>query len=503
MTLKEVMGIIHYKSYKIPADMRRAVFHSLCHDSRKAMPGVLYFCRVGALIDGHIYAKYAYQNGARYFVVEHEVDLPADAAQIIVEDATAEMTRLAIAFYQDPGKEMTLIGITGTKGKTTVALSVYNIACSYGIMMGYIGTNGIYYGGKRLETVNTTPDALELQKSLREMRDFGVTHVVVEVSSQALKQYRTAGLQFRICAFTNLYEDHIGGVEHADMNEYKACKRRLFTDHSPETVIVNSDDPEADYMIEGVTYKKLIRVSAMGDGAADLYASNGIKIKSGIRPGISFDCHFKNVLGGCDSIFIPLPGLYSIQNGLLTMAICRELGIPKDFIIEELSKLRIPGRFETVELESRKGTLFIIDYAHNGTSLTAVLNALREYEPKRIICLFGSVGGRTFGRRAELGLAAREGADVIIITSDNPDNENPYRVMNDIQKAFEGSDKPVFQIEDREEAVKKAYEIAEDGDFVLLAGKGHETYQLVMGRRIPFSERRILEMADRYAMIMG
>ncbi len=502
MTLKEVMGIIHFKSYSIPKDMHKMTFHFLCHDSRKATPDSLFFCKVGALTDGHIYAKYAYENGARYFVVERELDLPEDAAQILVQNASLELTRLAIAFYNDPGKELTLIGITGTKGKTTIALSVYNIACSYGIMMGYIGTNGIYYGGKRQETVNTTPDSLELQKTLREMRDFGVTHVVIEVSSQALKQNRTAGLRFQTCAFTNLYEDHIGSVEHADMQEYMDCKKKLFTDHAPETVIVNADDPVSSYMVKDVTYKNLIRVSAAGDETCDLYAKNGMRVKNGIRPGIAFDC-FSRENSNKENIFIPLPGLYSVQNGLITEAVCHTLNIPQDFMTEAFSKLRIPGRFETVELESKKNALFVIDYAHNGASLTAVLNALRDYQPNRIICLFGSVGGRTFGRREELGLAAREGADVIIVTSDNPDNENPNKVIADINKALEGTNKPVYLITDREEAVKKAYEIAEDGDFVLLAGKGHETYQLVMGERLPFSERRILEMADRYALIMG
>jgi UDP-N-acetylmuramoyl-L-alanyl-D-glutamate--2,6-diaminopimelate ligase len=190
------------------------------------------------------------------------------------------------------------------------------------------------------------------------------------------------------------------------------------------------------------------------------------------------------------------PGLYSVENGLLTFAVCRLLGISTEFILSQLSKLSIPGRFEVIELESRPNTLFVIDYAHNGASLTAVLGALREYEPRRIICLFGSVGGRTFGRRAELGIAAKKGADVIIVTSDNPDNEDPMDVINDINASLEGTDKPVYLIPDRKKAVEKAYEIAEDGDFVLLAGKGHENYQLVCGAREPFSERRILERVN-------
>jgi UDP-N-acetylmuramoyl-L-alanyl-D-glutamate--2,6-diaminopimelate ligase len=193
---------------------------------------------------------------------------------------------------------------------------------------------------------------------------------------------------------------------------------------------------------------------------------------------------------------MPSPGLYSVENGLLVISICLLLGIKMEHILRELARLSVPGRFEAVALKSKPDSLFIIDYAHNGASLKAVIDALREYEPSRIICLFGSVGGRTFGRREELGKVASENADVIIITSDNPNNENPMRVINDIREAVGETDKPVYMIPDREEAVMKVYELAESGDYILLAGKGHETYQLIMGERVPFSERRILELAD-------
>ena len=193
---------------------------------------------------------------------------------------------------------------------------------------------------------------------------------------------------------------------------------------------------------------------------------------------------------------MPSPGLYSVENGLLIISICLALGMKLEQIIKELSTLSVPGRFEAVPLKSKPNSLFVIDYAHNGASLKAVIDALREYEPRRIICLFGSVGGRTFGRRAELGKVASENADVIIITSDNPNNENPMKVIEEIREAVGETDKPVYMIPDREDAVMKAYELAEGGDFVLLAGKGHESYQLILGERVPFSERKILELAD-------
>ncbi len=503
MTLKEISDLINCADadYSLPKKLSDCKILSLCHDSRRASFDCLFFCRRGAVSDGHMFAFNAYDNGARFFVVERYLELPPDALQILVENATEELKRLAIKFYGDPAKELTLIGITGTKGKTTTALSIYNIACRYGIMMGYIGTNGIYYCDNVIESINTTPDTLELQKNLRDMVECGITHVVIEVSSQALKQDRVAGLDFDICVFTNLYKDHIGGVEHPDMNDYMSCKRRLFTSYNVKHIVVNSDSPESKYMIDGVSCEGLVKVSSKGDASADIRAVDCQRAKNGINPGVSFKCVLSDEIS--KDIFIPLPGIYSVENGLLAIAVCMHLGIDIDFIAECMKELRIAGRFETVFLSTKPNSLFVIDYAHNGASLCAVLNSLRDYSPSRIICLFGSVGGRTFSRRRELGEAAGEYADVIIVTSDNPDNERPMDVINDINEALSGCEKPIYLIADREEAIKKAYELSQDGDMILLAGKGHETYQLIKGERYPFSERRILERIDKFALVMG
>ena len=501
MKVKEIMENIRYLSWSIPKELRGREVFSLCHDSRRATPNCVFFCKAGAVTDGHRYAMNAYMNGARLFVVERKIELPEDAGYILVENSTEELNRLAVLFYREPAKDMRLIGITGTKGKTTVALSVYSVSRALGMQIGYIGTNGVYYGDHMLETANTTPDCPELQRILRDMRDEGINTVILEVSSQALWQDRIYGLQFEICAFTNLYEDHIGGVEHPTMEHYAECKRRLFRDYGAKSVVVNADSPMADYMLEGGDFERVIKISAVGRENCDLFARNIRRAKIGVRPGISFDCcagndssfPFEDV---CTEAFIPLPGVYSVENGLLTYGICMLWGFDSANVTRKIAELRVPGRFETVTLSSRPDSLFVIDYAHNGASLSAVLNALREYEPRRIICLFGSVGGRTFGRRAELGRAARQGADVVIVTSDNPDNEEPMHVIEEIAEALEGWDKPYFLIPDRREAVERAFDLAEAGDFILLAGKGHERYQLIRGERVPFSEREILERAD-------
>ncbi len=500
MKIKDILSEIEVISSYIPDAMNRRRILSLCHNSKYATPTCAFFCKAGALADGHLYAPHAYENGARIFIAERELDLPDDAAIIITPSTTAALNKLAIQFYNDPSKEIKIIGITGTKGKTSIAISAYKIALSAGIKAGYIGTNGIYYNGKMFETANTTPDVLELQKALREMANDGVSHVMLEISSQALWQERTYGLEFDSCVFTNLFTDHIGGYEHPTFEHYRDSKRRLFTEYKAKNIIINSDSEHASYMTDGVVCDNMITTSAKGNTECTLYAKNAQKSKKGMLPGVSFELHSNNRAIAdtkkAHQVFMPSPGLYSVENGLLIISVCLMLGIRLEHILRELSTLSVPGRFETVTLHSKPDSLFVIDYAHNGASLKAVIDALREYEPSRIICLFGSVGGRTYGRREELGKAASECADVIIITSDNPNNENPMNVIEDIRAAIGETDKPVYMIPDREKAVMKAYELADAGDFILLAGKGHETYQLIMGERVPFSERKILELTD-------
>ena len=506
MTIRDIMGMIEIRSSHITRFGENRRILSLCHNSRYATPNSLFFCKGGALTDGHIYAPHAYKNGARLFIAERELDLPPDASVIIVPNTQEALCKLAVWFYREPAKSLRIIGITGTKGKTTVALSVYGIASEAGVRIGYIGTNGVYFNGQRLETANTTPDVLELQKTLRSMVDAGIDTVVIEVSSQALWQNRTYGIEFDTCVFTNLYEDHIGGVEHPTFEHYRDSKKKLFTDYKVQNIVINADSEYSHYMLDGVQCANVITTSAKGDKNCALYAGYTKKTRDGIIPGISFVC-----FGGINAdisfksdgqnIFMRAPGLHNVENGLNTVAVCMLLGISPEFIAESFARLSVPGRFEVITLKSRPDSLFVIDYAHNGASLTAVLKALREYEPERIICLFGSVGGRTFGRRSELGAVARENADVIILTSDNPNNESPMSVINEINAAIGETDKPVYMIPDREKAIEKAVEISRAGDYVLLAGKGHETYQLICGERIPFSEQEILYHVDKLNLI--
>ena len=494
MKISDILNEINVISSYIPDDYLGKDIISLCHDSRRATPGSVFFCKTGAANDGHLFAPSAYENGARVFVAERELDLPKDAAVIITPSSNDALNLLALKFYGDPAKELKIVGITGTKGKTTVAISAYKIALANGINAGYIGTNGIYFANKRLKTVNTTPDTLELQRVLREMRNEGVTTVMLEVSSQALWQERTYGLEFDSCVFTNLYSDHVGGVEHPTMEHYRDSKKKLFSEYRTNRIIINSDSPAAQYMISGTNCNEIITTSTASDNSCDLFATDLKNFKKGVVPGVSFMLHSKG--SAPIDVFMPVPGTYNVENGLLVIAICLSLGIDLKKAVSDLASVSVPGRFESIVLNSKPDSLFIIDYAHNGASLESVINALRQYEPERIICLFGSVGCRTQIRREELGKVAAALADVIIITSDNPDYEDPMDIIRDIRVAVGDTDKPVYQIADRRDAIKKAIEIAQKGDYILLAGKGHEEYQLIAGKRIPFSERLILDELD-------
>lgn len=494
MRLKELLSSIEIKKYSSDSYPNIEVL-SLCHDSRRAVGGCVFVCKSGTISDGHGYAPSAYSNGARVFIAERPLSLPEDALVCIVEDTSAALSALAQAFYGYPARELKIIGITGTKGKTTLALSVHDIAEKYGLAIGYIGTNGVIYGDVNESTANTTPDVLELQRILRGMADAEIKYVVLEVSSQALWQKRIDGLSFYISVFTNLYTDHIGGVEHPTFEHYRDCKKSLFCDYTSKHIVTNIDSEYSQYMTSESESSKIFTVSAGGNKCADIYAESIAKARLGSSLGIRFSCHGFAFSG--EEVFLPSPGTYTAENALQTIAVCLLLGIDGDFIVNSLKTLIIKGRCETISLMSKPETLFIIDYAHNGASLSFVLSALREYEPRRIICIFGSVGERTFGRRAELAEAAKAGADVIIVTSDNPAGEAPMNIINDICSHLRDCNKPIYKFEDREQAIRFAVEISGKGDFVLLAGKGHENYQSIRGRKIPFCEKQILLDADK------
>ncbi len=465
-----------------------ATVSAICVDSRKAKENCLFVCIKGFVSDGHAYAPKAYEQGCRYFLVENVLDLPDDALQILVPDTRIAEAEAAAAFYGHPERRMELFAITGTKGKTTTALFLHKILNDTGIPTGYIGTNGIIFSDRHIPTVNSTPDSLLIYAYLREMLDAGMEAAVLEVSSQGLKLHRTHGLSFRVCAFANLSPDHIGGNEHPDMADYAACKRRLFTDYPHDFTVCNMDDPTAAYMIENDP-AELVGFSTDGhpDATWTTTVMQGI-IRNGI-PGMEYGLNIQG-LTLPHMYFLPQPGEFNVKNALCAMAMAHEVyGIPVKSACESLETATVPGRFETV---FRDHVLYVIDYAHNGVSMASMLDLLRGYHPKRLICLFGSVGERTKERRSELAEVAGLRADLCILTSDNPGREDPEAILSEIDAAFPEGSCPRVIISDRAEAVAYAVNNAQAGDVILLAGKGHEDYQLIGREKHPYSEKATL-----------
>ena len=456
---------------------------SLEYDSRKAGPSCLFFCLPGAKADGHDYAPHAYDRGCRAFVVERFLPLPDDAVQLKAEDARRALALLSARFYGNPADSLTVIGVTGTKGKTTTAILISEILCACGIRCAYIGTNGVVIGEKRFETVNSTPESRELHRFFAMMRDSGFTHVAMEVSSQALDHCRVEGIPFDTAIYTNLSEDHIGAGEHASFEEYRDAKKKLFTDYGAKHIIVNADDENAAYMTDGASAEPITYAI---NHPADYRASQIGSYRDETSLGIDFTLSHN---GKRTAIRLRTPGRFSVYNGLAAVAAAQIMGISPELAADALRTISVRGRMEMVD--ALPGITFIIDYAHNGVSLTSALTVLREYGPRRLICVFGCIGGRTYLRRRELAEAASKLADFTILTSDNPDNERPEDIIEDVLRWFDKS-KLYTAIPDREEAVRFAVRTAKEGDIVLFAGKGHENYQIVDGHKVPFSEKSIL-----------
>ncbi len=493
MILKQLMSVIDYVEVinRSGKDTESINISSLCDSSVKAADGSMFVCISGSKNDGHRFAGKAYENGCRIFVTEQRITLPEDAFIIITPDTRIALAKLSACFFGYPSCELTIVGITGTKGKTTSSLLIYNILKESGVAVGYIGSNGLCYGDVFEYTKNTTPESFELHRIMRDMVNKNVKVLVMEVSSQALKMARVHGMKFNICVFTNLSPDHIGEFEHPDFEDYKNCKRSLFTDYGTEYIVYNADDEYASYIVGGTRCEKA-SVSVMGK--ADFSADSITYFRSPDNIGVSFEC----TMG--DKTFpvaLSFPGEFSVYNALTAIAVCARLGQSAGKITKTMRHIRIKGRFETHELPC--GATVVIDYAHNGVSLKAALSALRIYNPTRLICLFGSVGGRTKMRRAELGLVASRDADFCIITSDNPDREPPSAIISEIATYFTAGTCPYVAIPDREKAILYALEHAKKGDIILLAGKGHEEYQVICGVRKNFSETAIVqEFCDKH-----
>lgn len=456
-------------------------------DSRKVAANTLFVCITGFASDGHAYAKRAYELGCRAFVVEKAVDLPKDAIVVMQENTRVSLALISAAYYDFPAKKLKVVGLTGTKGKTTTALMLTSIANQNGIPAGYIGSNGIDFAGNHFETGNTTPESIDLHFYFAEMVKSNIEVVFVEVSSQALYLDRVCGIDFFATAFTNLAPDHIGGVEHPTFEHYRDSKKKLFCEYNSEYAIYNADDEASVFMMNGCR----ALLSSFGSSHGDFYASDEKPFMEDGLLGVSFTA---NALKQRIEVKLPMPGLFSVANAMCAFAVAHRLDIPLKNVAKALENTYAKGRFEIVK--TKLPAVFVIDYAHNGFSLTSALETLRAYSPNKLWCVVGSVGGRTKGRRAELGEVASRLADAVVLTADNPDFEEVSEICREMRAAFV-RDVPCEIIEDRAKAIEYVLENINPGDIVLFAGKGHEQYQFIRGGKEPFSERRLIE---KYAL---
>lgn len=440
--------------------------------------GTVFAALRGEKSDGHDYIYDAYERGARAFIVERPVKLPSDAAYAVAENSRSALARASLLVFGSPEKHFGLIGVTGTKGKSTVVSMIHKTLEMSGKNAVSISTLGLLSGGVLAPSENTTPESNIIAKFLADAKNIGADHAVIEVSSQGIKQHRTDGLTFDVGVLTNISRDHIGRGEHESFSEYKACKKEMLRRSS--LVVLNADDAHFG------EFSDFRRVKTYGiSSPSDIMAKNVKNVRRADGFGVEFD-----VVSGGDKahLFVPIPGKFAVYDALAAIAACAALGVPLDVCAAALAEVKISGRFEKVPVE--RDIDVVIDYAHNGASLKSALITAKSLARGKVICVFGSVGGRTKIRRAALGKAADRYADICFLTSDNPNFENPLDILTQIADNIHR--KPFYIVADREEAIRRAIDTAQDGDFVLICGKGHEKYQLVDGKKLPFDEKNII-----------
>ena len=418
----------------------------LVYDARDATPGALFFCVPGARLDGHDFAPQAVAKGAVAVVVERP--LAVDVPQVVVPDARAAMALGADAFFGRPTEELQVAGVTGTSGKTTTSFLLYAILAAAGRRPGLLGTVEARVGGERRGVLRTTPEAIDLQRTFREMLDAGDRSCAMEASSHASELHRLDRVRFAVLVFTNLSQDHLDF--HGDMESYFQAKRRLFAGTTPAVVNVGDE--------------------------------YGRRLAAELPDAVTFSGNDATAL---DGIELKLRGRFNVENALGAIAAARMLGIDDDAIKRGVESVRgVPGRFETVE-EGQPFTV-IVDYAHKPDALEKVLRAARDMTRGRVLVVVGAGGDRDRGKRPLMGRIASELADVVVVTSDNPRSEDPQAIIEEI---VAGTTNDAEAVPDRAEAIARAVELARDGDVVVIAGKGAEQGQEFADRTIPFDDR--------------
>ena len=491
--LMKVSELLQGLSFRIvQGDLDKEV-SGVFYDSRKVTPGGLFVCIVGTQRDSHDFAADVAEKGASVLVTQHALPCPVPESVTVVqfENTRYAMAMLAAAFYGQPARQMTMVGVTGTKGKTTTTHMIKAVLEAAGHRVGMIGTNGVYYPGVHYELNNTTPESVDLQRILREFADAGCDACVMEVSSQGLMMDRVAGIFYDVGVFTNLYPDHIAPGEHASFEEYRGWKGKLFQRCS--VGVVNCDDPNADALLEGHT----CRLVTYGRGENAQYRAGAYEL---LRTHDFLGVRFP--VTGADEmdVRVNMPGEFSVYNALAALCVGKVLGVPDQAIHTGLATCVVKGRVELVPI-SKKFTI-LLDYAHNEVSTASLLETLRAYKPRRLVVVFGCGGNRSKLRRYGMGEVCARMADFSIRTEDNHRFEQVEDILADIRVGMEkGNPNAAFvEVPDRLDALHYAVDHAREGDLIAVIGKGHETYRDRMGEKTPFLERELLE---EYAAQIG
>ncbi len=477
MNLKELLKGVDYSLLKGSTGVN---INNICYDNRKVTKNDIFVCIKGFATDGHKYIKGAIEKGASTIIVQDAVEVEENVNIIKVDDSRKVLAKIGANYYGNPADKLNIIGVTGTNGKTTSAFMIKSILEKAGHKVGLIGTIANYIGNKVIHTERTTPESLELQKLFRDMVNEGVKYCVMEVSSHSLELDRVYGIEFECGIFTNLTRDHLDF--HKTFENYYKAKFKLF--ERSKTKVINIDDQYGVNVLRDLNELKAENVYSLSINKPSDFKAYGIKSwEKGSEFNIDIDGK-----GYCFKIEIP--GMYNVYNAMGAVLATYKLGVPIEDIIKGIEEVVVPGRCERVGRDLNLSYEIIIDYAHSPDGLENIINTVRQCTSNRVITVFGCGGDRDKVKRPIMGKIASNLSDVVIVTSDNPRSEEPRAIIDDIVKGIEKDN--FIVIENRYDAIKEALSIAKPKDLVLIAGKGHETYQILKSGTIHFDEREVI-----------
>lgn len=477
MELKKLLEGLHYEIIKGKND---GEVKNVNYDSRKVLQGDLFVCIKGFTSDGHKFASKAIENGAKYIVCEEIVECNDDITLIKVEDSRKALAVIGSNFYENPKDKLKIIGVTGTNGKTTTAFMIKSILENAGKKVGLIGTIANYIGDEKLDTERTTPESLELHELFSKMVKENVEFCVMEISSHSLELDRVYGIRFQSGLFTNLTRDHLDF--HKTFENYYKAKFKLFP--RSKQSIINIDTDWGKRVVEDLEALDIKNYKTYSLKEGNIIAKDIVEHGMDTKFTVDLD-------GEKEEMLLPIPGNYNIYNALGAILACKNAGLKLREIKEGLKDVSVPGRCERVMKNMNLPYEILIDYAHTPDGLLNILETCREFTKGRLISVFGCGGDRDKLKRPEMGDIGTRLSDIAIITSDNPRTEDEESIIEDIIKGVKEGE--YIKITNRREAIKKALEIAKKDDVILIAGKGHETYQILKTGKIHFDEREVIE----------